>query len=121
MEKIIHIGDYEIPVRSTAASLFSYKANFGRDGIRDMIALAKGLPEGSHEVTADVLTDSGFDFDVFFRFLWVFAKAANKSIPPLPEWLDTIEMPPFDFAMGALPQVTDLLMSTAKSSVKSKN
>lgn len=121
MEKILEIGEYKIPVRSTAASLFSYKANFGRDGLRDMIALAKGLSENEKDVTAEALVESGFDMDVFFRFLWVFARAANKEIPPMIEWLETIDMPPIDFAMGILPQVTDMLMSTVKSSVKSKN
>ncbi len=114
MEKIIKIGDRDIPVRSTAASLIRYKANFQHDGIGDLFSLANGMPNGEGEVAKD------FDFEVFWRFLWVFAKSADKSIPPLEEWLDGFDMPPFDFVSQVLPQVSDMLATTAKSAVKPK-
>ncbi len=119
MEKIIKAGNYEFPAKSTAASLFSYKANFGRDAIRDLINLSKSM--GTGEKTEDIIADEHFDLDVFFRFLWVFAKASNKSIPPLEEWLEGFDMPPLDFAVAALKQTTDMLSSTVKSTIKSKN
>jgi hypothetical protein len=127
MEKIIIVGEHQFPAKSTAASLFRYKSNFNRDGIKDLIALANSIPDAKKADTdEDVqkafenITDD-FELDVFFRFLWVFAKTADSNIPPMEEWLDTIDMPPLDFAFGALPQVVDMLGSTIKSSVKSKN
>ncbi len=120
MEKIIKIGEYELPVKSTAASLFSYKANFSRDGIKDLIKLSKAMPGSETTDIKDINTDE-LDLDVFFRFLWVFAKAADKEIKPLEEWLESFDLLPMNFVMEALPQVMDLLMSTVKSSVKSKN
>ena len=119
MEKIIKVGDYEFAAKSTAASLFSYKANFGRDGIRDLISLAGGM--SGNGKAEEIINSDSFDLDVFYRFLWVFAKASNKDIVPLEQWLETFDMPPLDFAVQALSQVTDMLMSTVKSSVKSKN
>lgn len=120
MEKIIKVGEYEFKAKSTAASLFSYKANFGRDGLRDIIALASGINGGEMSIEKIITSDS-FDLDVFFRFLWVFAKAADKDIPPLEQWLEGFDIPPVDFACQSLSQILDLLMSTAKSTIKSKN
>ena len=123
MEKIIKVGEYEFKAKSTAASLFSYKANFARDGIKDLITLSKGMSmEDDEKKTVDALVNNeNFEMDVFFRFLWVFAKAADQKIPPFLEWLGTFEIPPFDFVFQALPQVQDMLVSTVQSSVKSKN
>jgi len=121
MEKIIKVGDIEIPVKSTAASLLVYKANFQRDGIKDMLSLSRGLPNDASKLDAEALAASGFDVDVFFRFLWVFAKSANKTIPPMLEWLNEFDVPSLDFILVIMPQIMDLLMSTARSSVKAKN
>lgn len=126
MEMIIKACGYEIPAKSTAASLISYKSNFGRDGLRDLLTLAKSLskaPAGAND-GIDAITDEfleRFDLDLFFRFLWVFAKAKTPEIPPLEQWLGSIEAPPIDFALEALPQVVGLLGSTIKSTVKAKN
>lgn len=113
MEKTIKAGNYEFPAKSTAASLFSYKSNFGRDGLRDLISLANS--------TGDGVNMESVDMDVFFRFLWVFAKASTPEIQPLEEWLDTFDVAPLDFMAEVLPQITELLGNTAKTSVKSKN
>lgn len=116
MEKIITIGDISFPARSTAASLFSYKANFGRDAMRDLVNLAKSLPD------SEDISEAGEDFelDLFYRFLWVFAKAAKPDIPPMIEWLEGFDVPPLDFLAAVLPQVRELLASTFKSNVKPK-
>ena len=45
MERIIKVGEYEFAAKSTAASLFSYKRNFNRDGLKDLIALTQGMPD----------------------------------------------------------------------------
>jgi hypothetical protein len=119
MEKIIRVGDYEIPLKSTAASLFSYKAQFGRDAMKDLLALVKTIPDG--DVNAETLAESDFDMDLFYRFLWVFAKAADPSIPPLVEWLGVFDVGPFEFMETALPESMELLMGTTRTNVKSKN
>lgn len=127
MEKIIvikyqkddEVNEYRFAAKSTAASLISYKANFGRDGLKDLIKLAKGI-EGDTDPLI-ILESEGFDFDIFYRFLWVFAKAGEKTIPPFEQWLEAFEMSPIDFAVQTLPQVIELLGSTVGSTVKSKN
>ena len=122
MERIIKVGDYEFAAKSTAASLFSYKRNFNRDGLKDLIAMAQGMPDNAEDdgVIA-ALIENNFDFDTFYRFLWVFAKAANPEIPPLERWLEGFDMPTIDFAVEALTQSTDLLFDSTKTVVQPKN
>ena len=121
MEKIIKIAEYEIPVKSTAASLISYKANFGRDGLQDLMRMAKSLKGFKGDMTDDMV--GGIDLDTFFRFMWVFAKAADPQIKPIEQWLEGYDVAPLDFAFAAIPQIMDLLGKTVKSTVpmKSKN
>ncbi len=128
MERIIKVGEYEFAARSTAASLFSYKRNFNRDGLKDLIALTQGMPDtkGDTKDATDgdiisALVEGNFDFDTFFRFLWVFARAANPEIPPIERWLEGFDMPPIDFAVQALAQSMDLLFDSTKTSVQPKN
>ena len=121
MERIIKVGEYEFAAKSTAASLFSYKRNFNRDGLKDLIALTQGIPDDAEGDIVSALVEGNFDFDTFFRFLWVFARAANPEIPPLERWLEGFDMPPIDFAVQALTQSMDLLFDSTKTSVQPKN
>jgi len=121
MERIIKVGEYEFAAKSTAASLFSYKRNFNRDGLKDLIALTQGMPDDVEGDIVSALVEGNFDFDTFFRFLWVFARAANPEIPPLERWLEEFDMPPIDFAVQALTQSMDLLFDSTKTSVQPKN
>lgn len=121
MERIIKVGEYEFAARATAASLFSYKRNFNRDGLKDLIALTQGMPDDAEGDIVSALVEGNFDFDTFFRFLWVFARAANPEIPPLERWLEGFDMPPIDFAVQALTQSMDLLFDSTKTSVQPKN
>ena len=116
MEKIIKIGDRDIPVRSTAAALIRYKANFGRDALGDLFKLSENLPKDE----AQIEIGENLDFDIFIRFLWVFAKSADKTIPPLEDWLDGFDILPIDFITEVLPQTVDLLASTVKSEIQAK-
>ena len=121
MERIIKVGEYEFAAKSTAASLFSYKRNFNRDGLKDLSALTQGMPDDAGGDIVSALVEGNFDFDTFFRFLWVFARAANPEIPPLERWLEGFDMPPIDFAVQALTQSMDLLFDSTKTSVQPKN
>lgn len=124
MEKTIEVGGVRFPAKSTAASFISYKANFHRDAMRDLMGLAKGLPKNaaSDEQMIEFLAgNESFDMEVFTRFLWVFAKAANKEIPPFEDWLDSFDASPMDFLQETFPQVAELLFSNMQTGVKPKN
>lgn len=124
MEKMIEVGGVKFPAKSTAASFISYKLNFHRDAMRDLMGLARGMPAGAAsdaELTDFLASSEHFDMEVFTRFLWVFAKAADKNIPPFEEWLDSFDITPVDFIMATLPQVSELLFSNMKTGIKPKN
>lgn len=123
MEKTIHIGEeISFPAKSTAASLFSYKRNFGRDMMKDIISLASAVPDKKlkDEEIIDIIATDRFDFDVFFRLLWIFAKAGDPAIPEMEEWLERFDIAPLDFAVEVLPQIQDLMISNVKTTVKPK-
>lgn len=58
MEKIVRVGEYGIPIKSTAASLFSYKVNFKRDALKDLLNLAPSIGQiaGGKEVDKEALS-----------------------------------------------------------------
>ena len=123
MEKTITVGGISFPARSSAASFLAYKHNFNRDALRDMMNLVKGMPEGKNldAIMAAIADNDDFDLDIFFRFAWIFAKAADPKLPPLVTWLDGFDISPIDFLTECLEPVMDLLLSNIKTSVAAKN
>lgn len=126
MEKIVTIGGESFPVRSSAATLLSYRRNFGRDGMKDLLALVKGfsgkhLTDNADETDMIVaFAESAFEMDTLYRFIWIFAKSANPTIPPLEEWLNSFDVPALEFISKVFPQVSELLFSMAKTNVTPK-
>lgn len=117
MERIIEAGGVKIPAKATAASLFLYKANFGQDGVTDIIKLEKMLPAILNMDESSEAIDS----NLVYRFLWSLAKNADKGIPPLEEWLGGFDVSPVSFFYEALPQVYDILVASSMPTVKPKN
>ena len=65
-------------------------------------------------------TLDGLDLDVFYRLTWVFAKAANKDLPPLEIWLENLDVQPFDFVYDSINVIMDMLYSSIQTTVKKK-
>lgn len=123
MEKIVKVGEYEFPVRSNAATLLSYRRNFGRDGMKDLLALVKGVGNknaNDADSVVQAFADGSFEVETLYRYIWTFAKSADKSIPPMEEWLEGFDVPALEFVSEVFPQISDLLFSMAKTNVKSK-
>ena len=123
MEKIVKVGVYEFPVRSNAATLLSYRRNFGRDGMKDLLALVKGVGNknaNDADSVVQAFADGSFEVETLYRYIWTFAKSADKSIPPMEEWLEGFDIPALEFVSEVFPQISDLLFSMAKTNVKSK-
>ena len=123
MEKIVKVGEYEFPVRSNAATLLSYRRNFGRDGMKDLLALVKGVGNknaNDADSVVQAFADGSFEVETLYRYIWTFAKSADKEIPPMEEWLEGFDIPALEFVSEVFPQISDLLFSMAKTNVKSK-
>lgn len=108
MEKMIKIGDKEVALRTTGATLLRYKMQFGKDLLTELIKLDGAYHNG--EIQAEKL-----DFEMFFNILWVMAKTANPDIKPPIEWLDEFEEFPI---MEILPEVMILLTNLMRTSKK---
>lgn len=113
MEKIIQISGRDTKFKSSGAYLYKYKAQFGRDAIKDILKL-KDMYDEESKALANI---DALDLEVFFRLVWVLAKNADPSIGPPEEWLDEFEeFPLFDI----VPEVMDMILSTLSSTVKKK-
>lgn len=117
MEKIINIDGKDIRFKSTAAFLLRYKAEFCRDALVDISKMYGSIGNiTSFETTADYLKAmEKLDLEIFYNMAWVLAKAADNSIPPLIEWLDTFESFPI---VDILCDLIELLSSCLSSSKK---
>ena len=108
MEKMIKIGEKEVALRTTGATLLRYKMQFGKDLLTELIKLDGAYQNG--ELQAEKL-----DFEMFFNILWVMAKTATPDIKPPIEWLDEFEEFPI---MEILPEVMVLLTNLMRTNRK---
>ena len=101
MEKVINIDNKNIKFKSTAATPLRYKAQFGRDFFNDLMKLE---PENTE-----------LDTEVIYNIIWVLAKTADKTIPPLIEWLDEFD----SIEVGeVITEVKDMILASIKSKKK---
>jgi hypothetical protein len=112
MEKILTIDGRQVTFKSTGALLLRYKAQFGRDAIRDIMRLYDAVDENGR------LKDlSSLDLEVFYNLIWTLAKTADPSIPPPLEWLDSFDEFPL---ADILPELSDMIFGCLSSTVQSK-
>lgn len=83
MELNLTIDGRQVPFKSTAAFILRYKAQFGRDAIRDLSKLQEMVKEGEEPDLESL------DLQMFYEMVWVMAKAADPTIPPPLDWLDS--------------------------------
>ena len=95
MEKIVNIGGHDYKMKSTAANLLKYKAQFGRDLLEDISDMQSAMKaDGSFDLSA-------VNLEVLYNMVWLLIKAANPELPPPFEWLDTLDSFPLEEAAGA--------------------
>lgn len=97
MEKIVKIGGKDFTMKSTAANMLKYKAQFGRDLLEDISEMQSAMKaDGSFDFSA-------VDLEVLYNMVWLLIKAADPSLPPPLEWLDTLDTFPLkDVAAEAM-------------------
>ena len=88
MEKIVNIGGHDYKMKSTAANLLKYKAQFGRDLLEDIGEMQKAMrDDGSIDFGA-------VDLEIVYNMCWLLLKAADPELPPPLEWLDMLDVFP---------------------------
>ncbi|MCI0766062.1 hypothetical protein [Bacillus sp. TL12] len=114
MEKTIVIDGKQVRLKSTAATVKRYKAQFRRDLFADMMKLGVIGNISSQDGTQNPVDISNFDFskvdfEVIYDLVWLYAKTANPSIPDPITWLDGFdEFPIYDI----MPEIDDMIEST---------
>lgn len=106
------IDGRQVKFKSTGAFLLRYKAQFGRDALRDIFKLQDAVDSKNRIKNIDAL-----DLEVFYNLVWTLAKTADPSIPPPLEWLDTFG----EFPLAEIvPEVIDLIFSSLGTTVEPK-
>ncbi|MDD3040775.1 hypothetical protein [Bacteroides sp.] len=112
MEKILVIDGRDVKFKSTGAFLLRYKAQFGRDALRDIFILQESVNAEGQVVNANAL-----ELEIVYDLIWVLAKTADPNIPPPMEWLDTFE----EFPLSEIvPEITDMIYRSMGITVESK-
>lgn len=113
MEKIISIDGKNIRFRSTAGTLMRYRNNFGRDFIKDIVALEKKFKTVKTGQSQFEL----IELDMFEKIAWSMAKTANNNTPDIEHWLDDFES--FSI-MQILPEIMELLVGNLSQESQKK-
>ena len=108
MEKTIKVGGMEYKMKSTAANLLKYKAQFGRDLLADVEKMQKAQnKDGTWNFGA-------IDLEVMYDMVWLLIKAANPEIPAPMEWLDSLDTFPIkEAATEAMTLYVESMKGTA--------
>ena len=113
MEKIIIIDNREVKFKSTAGTLMRYRNNFGRDLIKDIVALEKKFKT----VKSGMAQFEIIELDMFEKIAWAMAKTANDNIPDIEHWLDDFNS--FSI-MKILPEIMELLIGNLRQENEKK-
>lgn len=120
MEKTIEVDGTKIRLSSNAATPLRYKMQFHSDFFADLLKLAKAL--GAQKENGELDLDeiswealSYLDISLLYNFVWVYAKAADSSIPDPIEWLESLESLPIDSFSN---EIQDLISHSIQSKKK---
>ncbi|MBD5798403.1 hypothetical protein BHU24_05260 [Bacillus pseudomycoides] len=114
MEKTITIDGKQVRLKSTAATVKRYKAQFRRDLFADMMGLGAIGTVTSQDGSQSYIDLSNVnlkqvDFEVIYDLVWLYAKTANPDIPDPITWLDGFdEFPIYEI----MPEIDDMIQST---------
>ena len=119
MEKTIEIDGKKVKLKSTAGTPKRYKAQFRKDYFSELLKLSKLMAGNEGEefdlAKIDYSELDYLDFEVFYNFIWVLAKTANKEIGDPIDWLDEFDSMPL---AEIFPEIIDLLESSISTKKK---
>ena len=119
MEKTIEIDGKKVKLKSTAGTPKRYKAQFRKDYFSELLKLSKLMANTDGEefdlAKIDYSELDYLDFEVFYNFIWVLAKTANKEIGDPIDWLDEFDSMPL---AEIVPEIIDLLESSISTKKK---
>lgn len=119
MEKTITIDGKQVRLKSTAATVKRYKAQFRRNLFADMMGLgainALTSPDGSQQpIDMSNFDISKVDFELIYDLTWLYAKTVDPSIPDPMVWLDGFEEFPMEEIMPEIMELIQVTMGAKK-------
>ncbi|EOP22008.1 MULTISPECIES: hypothetical protein [Bacillus] len=119
MEKTITIDGKQVRLKSTAATVKRYKAQFRRNLFADMMGLGAistlTSSDGSQQpIDTSNLDLSKVDFELVYDLTWLFAKTADSNIPDPMTWLDEFEEFPIEEIMPEIMELVQVTMGAKK-------
>lgn len=117
MERMIQIDDKVIRLKAHAGIPILYKQNFQSDFFADVFKLGKsldGLNESNDFSLLEYEQIDHIDMDVLYNMIWIFAKAGDKEIEPLVEWLSQFDSMPLDEILTPVMELMTGLMKRKK-------
>ena len=105
MEKTIVINYQEIKLKSNGATPLLYKKHFGKDFFAELMKMQGGKGKSAENL----------DLEVFYNFVWLFAKQSDISLPNQLEWLDTFDSFPI---MDVISEIQEMITSTIQTNKK---
>lgn len=117
MEKTIEVDGKQLTLKSHGATPILYKNQFKRDYLADIVRLMKTFGAMNVEDMANLTEEqiAEIDTSVVFDMAWIYAKAADKSIPDPMAWLSSFEEFPI---MDITIHVADMAVASLKSKKK---
>lgn len=86
MEKTINVGGRDIPFKATASTPRRYRAQTGKDLLKDLYAISAASSNGG------AVDFSKIDTDVLMQLAYTMAKQADPEVPDdINDWLDEFE------------------------------
>lgn len=108
MRKTVEISGKNVVLDNNAGMLIRYKAEFGADIFEDYTTLVQAFDKPYSDKVGIVT----------IRLTYIMAKAADKTLPPLLEWLEEFE----SFPIKEMPAIIiDMMMDTLELRNKKKS
>lgn len=110
MEKTIKFGNKEVTLKADATLLLRYKMEFGKDLFAEQAKLQESIIKDENGKAIGTDWDK-FDSTIVLRMAWAMAKAHDKTIPNILDWLDEFE---YFSPVTIYPEIAELLNANMK-------
>ncbi len=117
MEKIIHLGNTPIRLKSNGLALILYKREFGRDFIPDLYSIC-GQKRDLENVKKEGFDLEKINLEIIYNVTYIFAYIADQSIGTRDEWLANLDSFPI---VDALAEVLPLIEESITTDASLKN
>lgn len=111
--KTITVAGKEIKLKADGAMALLYNSEFDRDYIADVLTIGATLA-AIYSEKSDASAYATLNTQVLYNLIYILAKNADDSLPPIIEWYATFDEFPI---LDVFKEVDDLLMSNMRKTV----